>query len=133
MSETQLVASIRERFALERGVILWRNNTGKLQDARGRWVTYGIGVGGADLVGIVDVRSVDVIVECNACFAEATGAAPLFGRFFALECKVDKRKVTPEQIAWARVVRDHGGFCATVRSTEDAVAALERCRRGEPE
>ena len=107
MSETALSRAIREAIAYLPGVLVWRNNTGKLQDRNGRWVTFGIGVGSADLIGLVD------------------------GRFFALEVKLPGQEPTKEQTAWHEVVRAHGGFVRVVRGVEEAVLAVSRCRRGD--
>ena len=124
MSETAISRAIRERLVLERDVLIWRNNSGKLCDARGRWVTFGLGVGSADLIGLVQIPGI-------------AGAVPLavartHGRFFALEVKAGKGSTTPEQDAWHAIVRKHGGFTRVVRFVDEAMAALEACRRGEP-
>ncbi len=118
MSETAIVAAIRDAISALPGVLLWRNNSGRLQDARGRWVTYGLGVGSADLVGAVTVGH-------SVPWPDGTSA-----RFFALEVKTDRGKTTKEQECWARAVRNIGGFVATVRSVDEAMAALQRCRDG---
>ncbi len=102
MSEAQLSAAIRDALLATGRVLLWRNNTGKLQDRTGRWVTYGLGVGGADLVGIL------------------RGS----GRFVAFEVKTDTGKLSPEQTAWHRVVNASGGFACVVRSVDEAMAQL---------
>ena len=107
MSETQLSAAIKTALAYMPGLLIWRNNTGKHQDRNGRWVTFGLGVGSADLVGLVD------------------------GRFFALEVKLPGQEPTKEQTCWHQSVRNVGGFCRVVRSVEEAVLAVSRCRRGD--
>jgi hypothetical protein len=38
--------------------------------------------------------------------------------------------MTAEQEAWARAIRELGGFCAVVRSVAEALVAVERCRLG---
>jgi hypothetical protein len=108
MSETALSRTIRERLALERDVLVWRNNTGRLPNAQGQWITFGLGEGSADLVGLV---------------------APS-GRFFSLEIKTATGRVTSAQVQWGRAVRARGGFVAVVRSVDESMAALERCRAG---
>ena len=107
VSETQLSAAIKSALAYLPGLLLWRNNTGKLQDRNGRWVTFGLGVGSADRVGLVD------------------------GRFFALEVKLPGEKPTKEQTCWHQCVRNVGGFCRCGESVEEAVLAVSRCRRGD--
>ena len=121
MSETQLSRAIRERLALEPGVLLWRNNSGKLQDLRKRWVTFGLGVGSADLIGVVDCPAIG-----SSC-PVPVGCA----RFFALEVKLPGKSPTMEQECWATAVRKIGGFATVVRSVDEAVQALARCRAGE--
>ena len=102
MNETQLSLAIREALLATGRVLLWRNNTGKLQDAGGRWVTFGLGVGSADIVGVLKGS----------------------GRFIAFEVKVPGKKPTPEQVAWHRVVNASGGFAVVVHSVEEAATAL---------
>lgn len=84
-----------------------RNNVG-LDATSG--VRYGLGIGSADLVGML--RS---------------------GRVFALEVKSGPGRLTTEQRAWIAAVRRWGGFATVVRSVEDALAALERAEAGASE
>lgn len=121
MSETALMVAIRDAIAREPGVLVWRNNSGRLQDARGRWVSYGLGVGSADLIAVVHIPP---------CYE---GPDTNFARFMALEVKTAKGRERDEQVCWARAVRKVGGFCATVRSVPEAMAALQRCREGATE
>ena len=90
------------------GVVFWRNQTGFTKE-EDRGIRYGLAVGSSDLIGIVD------------------------GRFAALEVKTDKRKTEPtdDQKRFMRCVRRAGGFACVVRSVEEALAAVERARKGE--
>lgn len=104
--ETRLQNQIRLALGPLDSVAAWRNNVGRAL-VRDNWVAFGVGgKGGSDLIGIVD------------------------GRFFALEVKTAKGRVSPEQEQFLRCVRYNGGFAAVVRSIEDALAAVERCRNG---
>lgn len=96
----QIQAALSARNAVTR---VWRNNVGKLKDARGTWVAYGLGVGSADLVGIV---------------------APS-GRLFAIEVKTPEGKTTPEQDAWLATIRRFGGVAGVARSVEEAMAIVD--------
>ena len=109
MRESTIQAAIRKAIALDGRALVTRNNTGVLRDERGVPVRFGLGVGSADLVGLL------------------IGS----GRCFCLEVKQPGRKPTTYQLAWARAVRARGGFVATVRSVPEAMAALERACRGE--
>jgi hypothetical protein len=81
----------------------------------------GLGLGSADLVGIVNVAGI--------------------GRAFCLEVKLPggpgmgrrKGALRPDQKRWLMQVRRFGGFACVVRSVDEAVAAVARCRAGESE
>jgi hypothetical protein len=82
-------------------VVLWRNNTGRLKSGQ-RWVSFGLGAGGADLVGILKPS----------------------GRFLAVEVKTPSGRQTPEQVAWQRAVESAGGMYVVARSVAEALAAI---------
>ncbi len=119
--ETDLVHAIRAQLNKLDGVRIWRNNTGKLLDAYGRMVSYGLAIGSADLVGLVTCEMFDS--------DDGRFHGPDYGRFFALEVKTNRGVTTSEQKAWGEVVRSFGGFYAVVRSVEEAHAAVEEARR----
>lgn len=126
--ESPLLHAIRAALAREPGVTIWRNNVG-VDTSRG--VRYGLGVGSADLVGLV-------VVHCPTCNAPHSSPACLsglharaLGRFFALEVKTAAGRLSREQKIWQGAVTHAGGFSAVVRSVDEALAALERARRGE--
>jgi hypothetical protein len=98
---------IRAMLADTGRVSLWRNNTGFDRERR---IKYGLGLGGADLVGLIDG-----------------------GRFVAFEIKTPIGRVSKDQILWANAVRARGGFVAVVRSVDDAALALARAESGASE
>lgn len=104
MTETDITAEIR--LACSRGATrLFRNNSGKFQDANGRWVQFGIGSpGGADLIGWTIVNGVAV--------------------FTALEVKSGNRKPTEPQAAFLAAVSRAGGIAGIARSVEEAQAVI---------
>ena len=86
-----------------------RNNTGSLPDRFGRYVTYGLGRGSADLI----------------CFV-----AP-HGRCLALEVKKVGLRATKDQAAWHEGVRSVGVTVAVVTTVDEACAvALAMYRDG---
>jgi hypothetical protein len=103
------------------GVRVVRNNVGTLEWAPGKRLTYGLGLGSADLVGICRVA----VTRDDAWWH--------IGRVFALEIKRPGQKLRPDQEKWSRVVRSLGGFCCVVHSVEEAIAAVARCRAGASE
>ena len=104
MSEGQIQDEIRLALSDEPGLVMWRNNVGVAMH-RGSRVVYGLAVGSADLIGCLD------------------------GRFVALEVKTPAGRLAPDQRRWADLVRDRGGYVATVRSVAEARAAIAEARR----
>jgi len=106
-SESVVLAKVHQALAATGRCVIWRNQTGALpavgRGGRTYPVRFGLGVGGADLVGLMRPS----------------------GRFLALEVKSARGQQTPEQRAWARAVQEAGGFYAVVRSAEEALEALE--------
>lgn len=107
MSEGALQDAIRLALACEPGLVLWRNNCGVAEHYGRRGIThtrYGLAPGSADLVGILD------------------------GRFFALEVKTAKGRLSPDQKLWLALVQRTGGFAAVARSVDEAKAAVAAAR-----
>lgn len=94
----------------------WRNNVGKLPDANGRVVSYGLAVGSADLIGIVRVSA----AVTDACY----------GRFLALEVKRPGKLPTDDQRRWLAVVANMGAVAAVVHSADEALAVVAEARDG---
>ena len=105
MRESSLYNTLRLE-AVKYGCILFRNNSGCLQDQRGEYVRYGVASpGGADLIGWTRRHGVAV--------------------FTAVEVKVGIRKATAAQQAFLAAVLAAGGIAGVVRSVEDLRALLE--------
>ena len=107
MSEAELLAAIRNALVTSGRVMIWRNNSGMLRAEHGRVVRFGLGLGSADLIGLVRGT----------------------GRFFELEVKSPRGTASPEQRAWIAAVEAAGGFARVVRSVDEALAALEEAGR----
>lgn len=109
------------------GVWAAQNKVKKLPILSGAWVRTGLGVGSADVIFSVDVPWIRDVFRSVA-------------RIGWLECKDPaKRTKTQEgaardghQLSWAEAMRRKGHFVAHgVTSVAEALAAVERCRRGE--
>lgn len=102
------------------GVWCARNTVGNGYHRNGDPATWGLGTGSADVVG------------CVSMTVHAIYCGPV-ARFFALEVKWPGKKLNPAQVGWHTAIRTRvpGVFIAVVHSVEEAVAAVERCRRGE--
>lgn len=95
MRESELIRRVLLQ-ASERGVRLFRNNIGMLQDKDGRWVRYGVAhPGGSDLIGWTPINGVAV--------------------FTAYELKTGRQKPTHEQESFLRAVENAGGIARVVR------------------
>lgn len=91
-----------------------RNNVGALRDRHDHLVTYGLGTGSPDLVGVLT----------------ATIGSRRVGLVFCLEVKRPGEGPSDEQLAWHAFARRRECFVATVTSVEEALAAVERARKG---
>ena len=99
MKETSLMFAIRAALTSTGRVTLWRNNCGVDLD---RKVRYGLGVGSADLIGILKPD----------------------GRFIAFEVKTETGRLSSDQKLWIAAVRNAGALAFVVRSVEEALACL---------
>lgn len=110
MSESTIQAEIRQAVNLDGRAVVVRNNTGVGRALRSEAkIRYGLGNGGADLVGML------------------RGS----GRVVALEVKTPIGRLSADQVAWLAAVRARGGFAAVVRSVAEALAAVDRAVAGE--
>jgi hypothetical protein len=109
-AESALTRSILAALSLVKGLEIWRVNSGKVR----------MGAEGGRLIALAPTGTADLI----GC---------LDGRFIGLEVKTPAGRVTPAQVAWAERIRGVGGFVATVRSVDEAVAAVSRAKGGERE
>lgn len=106
------------------GVRVWRPHV--LNDRVRALSGAGLADGSADLVGLCQVST--------CCVGCCVGSAITRGCFFALEVKQAKGgRVSPDQRTWLAEVRKLGGFAAVVHSVEEALHAVDRCRRGDSE
>ena len=118
MSETDVSRLIKSALGLFPGVKLERQQSGKVR-VRGGFMNLAE-AGSADLVG------------CVLCHA----GAKQIGRYFALEIKKPGGRTSPEramaQSKWRAEIAACGGYSAQVSSVEEAIKALQSCRRLEP-
>ena len=78
--------------------VLFRNNTGVLQDRNGRPVKFGLAVGGGDIVGL---RKRD-------------------GKFISIEAKLPGKNPTIEQASFITAIRANGGLAGVAHNVEEA-------------
>ncbi len=107
--ETALLKAVLAALAWRRrDVEVWRNNTGGMHK-HAQYIPFGLGEGGADLIGVLRT-----------------------GRFWAVELKTDKGRLSDAQKAWHARVRVMSGYVATARTVEEVMRALEAGLRGDP-
>lgn len=90
-SEAAVQADIRV-FASRRGCALWRNNSGSLQDATGRWVRFGVG---NDSKRINEVWKSPDLVGINPVRIEPQHVGSIIGQFWGVEVKEPGWKFHP--------------------------------------
>lgn len=113
--ETEIQNAIRSAVCRLPYARLWRNNTGCLKDERGRYVSYGLAIGSADLIGLV---------------APVDGSA---ARWLAIEVKRNKENASVEQVVWLAAVRKLRGVAGVARSVFDALSLVAEARGVHPD
>lgn len=92
---------------------LWRNNVGRLIDAQGRPVTFGLCPGSADLIGYVPITITPEMVGMRLAV------------FAAVEVKRRGGRATPQQLHWLGEVQAAGGRAGIATSVEEAGLILK--------
>ena len=100
MAEGAVVNEILVAVTKLPGGMFWRNNTGALRDARGRWVQFGL-VGSGDILGCYRKRAVSI------------------------EAKTATMKQSQAQIRFQSAWEKAGGVYILARSAEDALKGLQ--------
>jgi len=114
---------IRLAIGERNDVVLWNNESGVAVHPAGQFVRYGVGKGGADLLGLV-------CMYVNFRNGTERDKPRVFGRFIAIEVKTGRARLDPAQKLFLDLVRRFGGYAAVVRSVEDAIKAIEDCKNG---
>jgi hypothetical protein len=89
-------------------VRLWRNNVGRLIDAQGRLVTFGLCPGSADLIGYVPITITPEMVGMRLAV------------FAAVEVKRPGKRATPQQLQWLGAAQAAGGRAGIATSVDEA-------------
>src|ERR1035437_7776592 len=106
MNETNISQLCRIKLS-RLGFTMFRNNTGKLKDANGRWVTFGLCTGSCDLIGYLPSRiTVDMVGRIVPVFA-------------AVEVKSATGRLSDEQTHFLRTIEEAGGIAGMVRCEDD--------------
>lgn len=112
MSETNIQNQILAVIGSRPDCRLFRNHVGRVQDDRGRWHTFGLCPGSADLIGW---RAVTITAE---------HVGQTLAVFLSIEVKTATGKPRPEQLRWLAAVQRHGGIAMIARSVQEAEAGL---------
>jgi hypothetical protein len=112
MSETNIQNQILAAIGSRADCRLFRNHVGRVQDAHGRWHTFGLCPGSADLIGW---RAVTITPE---------HVGQTLAVFLSIEVKTPTGKPRPEQLRWLKAIQAHGGIGMVARSAAEAEAAL---------
>jgi hypothetical protein len=106
MRESAVQVDVRLVYGQADGFVVWRNNSG-IAEFNGQKVRYGVGIGGADLLGV------------------APG-----GLFLAVEIKTLTGRLEPDQLRFLELVWQLGGVACVCRSEEQAKEQVRGIREG---
>jgi hypothetical protein len=107
MTEAQIQAAVWRQINATAHARVFRNHCGRVQDAAGRWHSFGLYPGSADLIGW---RSVIITPEM---------LGQRVARFLSLEIKAQTGRVRPDQARWLAAVEAAGGEARIVKSEHD--------------
>lgn len=103
IGEAEVLRSVTDYLARFPSLIrVWRQNTGAMYDARGRFVRFGV-PGAADLTGLL-----------------------AGGRRVEIECKAPDGKLAEAQVHYRDGIIEMGGLYVVARSIEDVVSLTRR-------
>lgn len=104
--ETKIMHAVHHAVNASGLAIVWRNDVGKAEVVREGLVvqhlTYGLGVGSADLIG---------------CLVPS-------GKFLGLEIKTATGRLSEDQRLWLAVMAKRGALVGVVRSVDEALALI---------
>lgn len=133
--EKKIQGEIEAAIGSEPDLLLFKNSVGKAtftnaRTGKGYFVPYGLGEGSPDLVGLLRI---DVPVEGYWELARRDQGRYVprlvpVAIWFCLEVKPPEGELEPEQIRCHDIWRRFGAFIETVRSADEARAALARAR-----
>lgn len=106
MTESEIQSQIQRTLGSRPDVRIFRNHVGRVRDEHGRWHTFGLAPGSADLIGWHSVTITSEMVGQQVAV------------FLSVEVKTATGRVRPEQEAWARTVQAHGGKAIITRSND---------------
>lgn len=107
MTEAEIQSAIHRALGSRADTRIFRNHVGKVQDAQGRWHTFGLAPGSADLIGWQSVEVTQDMVGRRLAV------------FLSVEVKTQTGRLSPAQENWRRVVESHGGIAVVARSIND--------------
>jgi hypothetical protein len=128
--ENEVQRKIEDAIGSEPDLLLLRNSVGRAtftneRTGKSYFVPYGLGEGSPDLVGILRV---DVSVGGHWEGSRHVEHRVPVAMWFCLEVKADEGELDPEQVRCHEIWRRFGAFIETVRSADEARAALARAR-----
>ena len=111
-TEADVLAAVLRLAHGRTDLVLWRNTVGHATEyderGRARHITYGLGPGSPDVVGVLTVGGVGV--------------------WLGIEVKSPTGRVRPEQAAWLAAGAARGMVTGVARSADDARALVDAAR-----
>jgi len=111
------------------GVWAARNNNGEAVTENGWRIRYGLGTGSPDIIfGVAVAQLIEHDPDAEAPKAIVTLAR--IERLGWIEVKWPGERLSRDQRTWHAAAHKRGSFVAIAHSVEEAISAVERCRRG---
>lgn len=124
-TETDLVYQFVVAIMRVRGVRAARNNVGSIRDKRGIPVTFGLGDGSPDIVGVITFGGVE---SSHVGLVKLPPIALAFGIEVKRPRELGGKAPSPNQRGWHHVARRRGFPVGVARTEEEAVAYVRELR-----
>ena len=120
--EQQLVADVLRTFGAVPYMRLWRTNTGR---------AYGVGavqaaIKSGSVEGLKRQRPIAFNTPGTADICGIISTHPNRGRWLAIECKLEGKKQSEEQIGWQAMMENRGAIYILAYSLDDVRRGLEK-------
>jgi len=109
MTEAQIQAAVWRQINATPHARVFRNHCGRVQDALGRWHSFGLQPGSADLIGW---RSLVITQDM---------VGRTVAQFLSVEVKSATGQLRPDQDRWLQAVTAAGGCARVVWSADQTI------------
>jgi hypothetical protein len=127
--ESEILRDCRMWLASQPDIVIHRNNTGKLRDANGRLVTFGLAEGSSDLIGSLTVRAWPP--QARLVGGAWSHLPTSIARSLCIELKQPGKKPSDDQVRFLESHAKAGWIAFWADNLQTVIDMIGRARRWE--